>query len=472
MQRYCIFVKIFPKTFLHQPTPCFLKFRCSFRSSVALHCLIGGLRYTDIKGFTARVNTAIIPSVQSLQLELAKYTNRPLYAWGTGELFLKNRRRVAVELTAVVDNDCSKWGKQIDGLRVVAPGAILQHPNAVILVFSCFFKDIEQQVRELGDFPIIDMRQHIDFEKIARFRQTLQPFLDKKVVRHPRSDTGIVVQGPICEGWTRLFLQYLAVCYPDNPIILSTWDTESIDGLEPLVDKVVLSKEPEFAGITNRNRQIVGVRNGLQAAQAMGVRKILKVRTDLIPLNRNILAACEAEQTRHATSTKHLRHRLLIPEAFTMKYFHYHPSDFMMFGDVDDLLAFWDIPLDTDRESYKTPAYDTRPMLEMSRLCPQTECYLSKKFCEKVGWQQTFTIEDSWNFYKTFFVVLPNLWFDLAWVKWPNLPPPQTTTFWKDCVSAYFWQQLDKGICDSDLARQFENHPISWKLYYTTDASD
>ncbi|HCJ12386.1 MAG TPA: hypothetical protein DHV51_04780, partial [Opitutae bacterium] len=69
---------------------------------------------------------------------------------------------MAVELTAVVDNDCSKWGKQIDGLRVVAPGAILQHPNAVILVFSCFFKDIEQQVRELGDFPIIDMRQHID----------------------------------------------------------------------------------------------------------------------------------------------------------------------------------------------------------------------------------------------------------------------------------------------------------------------
>jgi hypothetical protein len=64
--------------------------------------------------------------------------------WGTGSAFRNAHRHLGRELAFVIDRDASKWGATIDGVQVRGPEALreLDHAQAAVVVFSCYFDEI------------------------------------------------------------------------------------------------------------------------------------------------------------------------------------------------------------------------------------------------------------------------------------------------------------------------------------------
>lgn len=185
-------------------------------------------------------------------------------------------------------------------------------------------------------------------------------------------DISVVMQGPL--EWAHDPLSGLGVTFalyqnvrkllPDAELILSTWEGQKIDDFG--FDEVVLSKDPGPQGTwpsfvpNNVNRQITSTVAGLKTATR---KYALKIRTDMVlkgtdfieyfekaaPLKadkRNIFSRPIVTNNLTSRNTPELLKKLPNhPLAF-------HPSDHASFGLREDILALWDIPLQSDEEAY------------------------------------------------------------------------------------------------------------------------
>lgn len=185
-------------------------------------------------------------------------------------------------------------------------------------------------------------------------------------------DISVVMQGPVewahdplsGLGVTLALYQNVRKLLPGAEVILSTWEGQKIDDFG--FDKVVLSEDPGPQGTwpsfvpNNINRQIVNTVAGLKAATR---KYALKIRTDMVlkgvdfieyfekaaPLKvdkRNIFS--RPIVTNNLTS----RNSLEILKQLPNHPLPFHPSDHASFGLREDILALWDIPLQSDDDAY------------------------------------------------------------------------------------------------------------------------
>lgn len=387
-------------------------------------------------------------SKKGQQLASTLKTAKKFVGWGVGSLFEALKGDVNVPLAYCVDSDATLWNSCVGAIEVSSPERLYaEGDGTVVVIFSGALGAIERAIPER--FPRLNAAHLVDLA----LTDALYFQLENPKAQTVSADCGIVMQGSV-EQETLLLLRYLKTTYAGIQLILSTWEDADCDILKAAdawIDDIVLSRKPS-PGRGNRNLQIVSTHAGFEKAQTLGWSHALKVRTDLIPLSPSLFTDLFDALNQYSD-----RPRLFIPEAYTMKYLLYHPSDFVMFGPLDTLRAYWALPLDTDNRIEPAPE---AILLDASRLLPQTECYLANHWCRRVGWHQAFTQQDSWNFYKTFFAVLPNTLFQLAWTKFPPIPPPETPAHFKDCVSHAFWLNPQPSPHDSTLP--------GWKQYSTT----
>jgi len=95
---------------------------------------------------------------------------------------------------------------------------------------------------------------------------------------------GFVIQRPLVESATVESLRFLRQIYPDEKLVVSTWNNSSVKllrDIEKYCDAVVTSALPKTSGGSNRNYQLVSTQAGLACARELGVATVVKMRTDM-----------------------------------------------------------------------------------------------------------------------------------------------------------------------------------------------
>jgi len=374
-----------------------------------------------------------------------------IIGWGTSSYFEYYIDKITLRLDYLVDNDSSKWGTFIHGIEVLPPEFIQnENLNPLIVIFSSFSSEIIEQIERMGDYATCTASQVNDFEitdkkgeKINRITSIAQ--FKKK----PQSKNAIIIQGPVIPEITKQVTQYYAAQYPNDWIILSTWEeTDEVELalIKPYVDQIVLNQIPEIRGIQNRNLQILSTLNGIRAAYEKGINYILKTRTDAIVLTTNIFEKSKQKLDQYdntVASSYGLKQRIIISQSFTRKYIAYHPADIVMLGTIDDMLRFWKVEHDLrDFDPKKMLIWNGWTLYTLSSEMYPAESYLAIQFAQAIGWELKFTLEDSWDFYKNIFLVLNNEYLELFWYKNPSLPDEHTEEQQRQLVDHEFWSRL------------------------------
>ena len=233
----------------------------------------------------------------------------------------------------------------------------------------------------------------------------------------------IVIQGTIvkendftletCKIYKKIFNN-------SETIILSTWDTEDkkyLKNFESIGVKVLLSKAPDFAGRANLNYQILSTMKGLEEGEKLGCEYAIKTRTDQRFYSTNLSRDLFNLLKIYPPSPNYNMHSRLIALSFnSFKYRYYGISDMFLFGNTQDMLKYWNSPLDTKKyEEYKT--------IKQKDLWQQycSETYIASHFLKNIGVTPEFTLKHTWKIYKDLFIFIDKEILDMYWPKYTNL---------------------------------------------------
>ena len=233
----------------------------------------------------------------------------------------------------------------------------------------------------------------------------------------------IVIQGPIvkendftletCKIYKKIFNN-------SETIILSTWDTEDkkyLKNFEAIGVKVLLSKAPDFAGRANLNYQILSTMKGLKEGEKLGCEYAIKTRTDQRFYSTNLSRDLFNLLKIYPPSPNYNMHSRLVALSFnSFKYRYYGISDMFLFGNTQDMLKYWNSPLDTKKyEEYKT--------IKQKDLWQQycSETYIASHFLKNIGVTPEYTLKHTWKIYKDLFIFIDKEILDMYWPKYTNL---------------------------------------------------
>ena len=235
------------------------------------------------------------------------------------------------------------------------------------------------------------------------------------------TDQAIVIQGPIIQknNFTYETVKLYARQVGATSIILSTWENEQpavLKQFEDLGITIILNQLPVYSGNQNINFQIANTHSGLVAAKKNGCKYVLKTRTD-----QRIYSPVALQLFKDLTTVfpykgqAPQKERLIISSLGTIKYRLYGASDMLMYGNIDDMLNYWDVEMDMRKLELKGPRDYTIKEFSQLRL---GEMYFCSKYFEKMGYQLDWTLQQAWELLAKHFCVIDDSSIDLYWPKY------------------------------------------------------
>ncbi len=331
----------------------------------------------------------------------------------------------------LVDSDPAKWGTRFHGFEVRSPTAIAQEDPSHTIIVIYPFRSARQVILTTLDAmgPYMALPPVEPFA-LRTFALRLERGLDSGLVRKQPAlnDHAILVQGPLTEGITESVMRYYAKRHSEEWLILSTWadsPAELIAQVEPFCDRLLLNVPPDHAGPGNRNMQLVSTRAGLEECARLGLSKVIKTRTDALVSGDHIFSnsiALQAGTDASRCRALGMSGRILVTERYTLRYIPYHVSDILMFGDTEDLLRFWSVPLDPRRYDPMSSEWHGKTYRELSRERALAEIYFTRHFLDSLGWEASHTLEDHWTMLRDLFVVLDERWFGHCFPRYDSIP--------------------------------------------------
>lgn len=365
-------------------------------------------------------------------------------AWGSGRFFRTVRNVTDIPFAYIVDNDAARWGQQVSGLAVKGPQALLEEDPATTAVVICSYAlyAIKEQLMGLGEFKILVALNDIIYEDIRAYIEDCYREAGPKPPA--TSDTAIVIQGPLYKDLTPRVLRHFALNYPEARIVLSTWKDapeELLRDAEPFIDDLVQSDSPPVPGLGNRNYQLLSSVNGIRCAVERGASRVLKTRSDMFLFAKGALTQMERLRQLYdakACQSYGMKGRLVILDQCSNKFLPYSTSDLITYGDTEDVLKYWDCPVDTrdvEWDSYK-------PLREISQGMFFPENWFSRHFAQRIGWKMQDTLADSFAFFRDLFIVVDTEWLGFYLEKYPYPQRYGSAEELRNRVSHYFWQGL------------------------------
>lgn len=235
--------------------------------------------------------------------------------------------------------------------------------------------------------------------------------------------TILLLQGPIINfDYVLTSLKYYISSNSYKRIVISTWVNElsilqknELNKLE-LID-LVENIKPVYYGISNINLQILSTQNGLKYIQCNFPNSyVLKSRTDQRLLNVSINIYLKTLLSIYKISDPILKNRIVICNYNTYKYRIYSISDMFMFGDIFDLLLYWNVSLDHRSITLKD-IQKPRTLKSWSKL-NLAEVYLATNFFSQINYNYNWTIADYWKILDKFFIVIDDNSIGLEWNKY------------------------------------------------------
>ena len=229
----------------------------------------------------------------------------------------------------------------------------------------------------------------------------------------------IVMQGPIIEKqeFTLETLKLYRKRYPNVKLILSTWDNYEKSLISKFTEigvEVILNSMPDYFGISNVNLQIKSTKAGIFRAKELGFEYCLKTRTDQRIYKHDFILFFMSILSSFKIDHKYLKERLITMSMNTFKYRLYGITDMLMFGNIDDMILYWDVKFDNrkfNEVDQGISAYD----FSKARLC---EVYFSTEFFKKIKFKIDFTIKNYWKSVANFFFVVDAHSIDIFWFKY------------------------------------------------------
>jgi hypothetical protein len=172
-------------------------------------------------------------------------------------------------------------------------------------------------------------------------------------------EISVVIQGGVNPKLTRECINSVRKIHPKSEVILSTWQGSNLDSIDlAKVDLVHLSDDPGGrvysvdGHFNNVARQITSTLEGLKKAKR---KYAFKVRSDII-LKGKIHLAYFDRFKEYNERFKIFDKRILICSNYTLNPENcpilFHPSDWVSFGQTDDMLKLWDIPVPLEDHHY------------------------------------------------------------------------------------------------------------------------
>tara|TARA_B110000879_G_scaffold176482_1_gene230437 strand:+ start:199 stop:1179 length:981 start_codon:yes stop_codon:yes gene_type:complete len=229
----------------------------------------------------------------------------------------------------------------------------------------------------------------------------------------------IVMQGPIIEKqeFTLETIKLYRKRYPNVKLILSTWDNYDKSLISKFTEigvEVILNSMPDYFGISNVNLQIKSTKVGIFRAKELGFEYCLKTRTDQRIYKHDFILFFMSILSSFKLEHKYLKERLITMSMNTFKYRLYGVTDMLMFGNIDDMVLYWDVKFD-NRKINEVDVGISALDFSKARLC---EVYFSTEFFKKIKFKTDFTIKNYWKSMTNFFFVVDALSIDIFWFKY------------------------------------------------------
>lgn len=237
---------------------------------------------------------------------------------------------------------------------------------------------------------------------------------------------GIVIQGPLMREFdftletVKIYKQIFRDFKFNVQIILSTWedeDPEILQQFEKLGVIVLRNKKPN-SGCLNSNFQIVSSINGLRVAKQQNCVYAIKTRSDqrmyetgIYEFLENIIHTFPLSDS--IKQKVKLNSRIIFCSFNSYKHRLYGPSDMFMFGNIDDLIEYWSLELN----SYVPDTKLTHTEINKTQ-CLET--HLCRSFLKKIGHHTNDTYEDSLYSYAQYFCFVDQDSLGLFWPKYSS----------------------------------------------------
>lgn len=161
------------------------------------------------------------------------------------------------------------------------------------------------------------------------------------MVNLPKID--IILQGPLDNYAIEVCAHYSQLNFVDI-IYLSCWEDDQCNFQETSKIKIVRNKQPNNPGMLNRNRQIITSLNGILKTNkefCVKLRNDQKIKLHSMEMIYDFYFKNNKIENNYSAKNK---------IGITSYYppFPFHPRDHVFFGNTEDLINFFNIPLDND----------------------------------------------------------------------------------------------------------------------------
>jgi len=277
----------------------------------------------------------------------------------------------------------------------------------------------------------------------------------------------IVMQGPLIvdSNFTVETLKIYRHNFPEAIIILSTWMIA--DDIVKLLEKyniyIIQNIKPENNGISNVNLQIVTSSAGVLRARDLGAQNVLKTRTDQRIYHPSLETyLCNLLKTFPLIEGLPLQiNRLVGISLNTFKFRLYGVSDMFLYGHIDDMVRYFNIPLDvrTDSPEERSISGNTLRSFSTWRI---SEVYLCTEFLKSMGRDVNFTLADSFQVFRDHFVMIDHSAINLYWHKYTlNEDRYQHLGFFGTELGFNDWLVLYKSFNNMIIDETILDQPIS-----------
>jgi len=256
--------------------------------------------------------------------------------------------------------------------------------------------------------------------KIKKMPKLVEEQYALSINNNDYSNYCIVIQGPILhnDNFTKnTILNYMKL-YGNINIVLSTWSDEKYNINKEIFKfknvYIIFSEKPANYGIQNINLQIISTLNGLLKAKELKCKFVLKTRTDQRFYKIDLFKYLDSYLFSYSSISEKLKYKLIVSSLNTYKYRLYGISDMFMYGAIDDVILYWDSILD-ERESIDYKLSNTQLEFSKLNIC---EVYLTTNFLKKINHNIEWTLEDSWDIYSSYFIVLSKELLQGYWYKY------------------------------------------------------
>lgn len=249
-------------------------------------------------------------------------------------------------------------------------------------------------------------------------------------------EVAIIMQGPIFveDHFTLETIRIYGKLFPSARVIISTWndqDKSEIDLLnrEPNCE-IIYNDRPSEPGAVNSNMQMVTTLNGIKYAKEKGFKYVLKTRGDWRIYAKGSLRFMVhlLDKFPPNCSIFNQNYRIIAADIATeetsIMFYPYWITDLLMFGEINDMEAYWSSDLMGKSECNKvtvdrmlrTEHYSWKRRIEEKLL---NETRLPMNYIKRMtGSEPDISVRGYWEFIKDYCIIVPKSILDAFWFKY------------------------------------------------------